>query len=162
MIRSRERTEGTHHRSTLIIIALGTCLVLTMSAVARAQVSETQTFDTEASATAAGWTEFGSRDAPFDYGFSNTNNAEGASGSGEAGGTIARGEGVNAYYADLTLGGSSDLSLDLHATGRLKFRQDDYDGETYLGWFDSAVADANDEDYIGGRIFEPRNGLWRV
>ncbi|MCH8046848.1 MAG: PEP-CTERM sorting domain-containing protein [Planctomycetes bacterium] len=151
-----------------IILALGTGLLLTMSPAARAQAFETQSFDSEASASAAGWTEFQSRDAPFDYGFSNTNNAEGDSGSGEAGGTIARGAGLNAYYADLTLGGSSDLSLDLHATGRLKIRDVDFDGEMYLGWFDSAVAEAagfdvqEDKDYIGLRFFEPNNGLWRL
>ena len=147
--------------AALFIAALGTGLVLTMSAVARAQGLETQTFNSEASAIAAGWTEFGSRDNPFDYGFSNTNNAEGAS-AGEAGGTFARGNDQPAYYADLTLLGSSDLGLDLNATGRIKWQDANFDGEMYFGWFNRAEAEANVRDYIGLRFAEPRNGLWRV
>ena len=147
-------------KAALIIMALSTSLLLTISGTARAQLLETQTFDSEASASAAGWTEFGSRINNFDFGYSSTNHAEGTA-SGEGGGRIARSEPLG-YYADLTLGDVNDLSIDLHATGRLKFQDSNYDGEFFFGFFDKDQAEANNTDYLGIHVREPRNGLWRV
>lgn len=148
-------------KAALIIMALSTGLLLTMSGMARAQaLEETQTFNDEAAAIAAGWTEFGSRINNFDFGFSSTNHAEGTA-SGEGGGRIARSEPLG-YYGDLTIGDVNDLSIDLHATGRLKFQDSNYDGEFFFGFFDKDQAEANNTDYLGIHVREPRNGLWRV
>lgn len=140
---------------TLLVVGL---FLIALSDVTQA---ETQTFTSEASASADGWTEFGSRINNFDFGFSLTNNAEGVSGEGEGGGVVARSE-PSAYYADVSINGPGDLSIDLNATGRLKFQDSAFDGEFFFGWFDSVQAEANNRDYIGIRVREPRNGLWRV
>ena len=130
---------------------------------AGAGLLESQTFDTEASAIAAGWTESNSRVAPNDFGFSDSNNAEGASGKGEAGGAFPRyGGNPHSYYADTTvLRGNppSDLNVDLRATGRLKYQNVNADGEFYFGWFDTVQAGlpASTEDYLGFRINEPND-----
>lgn len=122
--------------------------------------AETQTFDTEATASAAGWTESGSRINNFDFGFSATNNAEGTA-AGEGGGRIARSEPLG-YYGDLTVGGTSDLNVDLNASGRLKFQDSAYDGEFFFGYFDKAAAEGNNNSYLGIHVREPRDGVWRV
>jgi hypothetical protein len=140
---------------TLLVVGL---FLIALSDVTQA---ETQTFTSEASASADGWTEFGSRINNFDFGFSLTNNAEGVSGEGEGGGVVARSE-PSAYYADVSIDGPGDLSIDLNATGRLKFQDSAFDGEFFFGWFDSVQAEANERDYIGIRVREPRDGLWRV
>ncbi len=130
-------------------------LLLGLNAVTQA---ETQTFDSEASASAAGWTEVGSRADGHDFGFSDTNNAEGASGKGEGGGMVRRtGTDPHRYYADLTVGGIGDLTTDLHATGKVKLQNIDFDGEAYFGWFDSVRAGmpASSDDVLGFRIMEP-------
>lgn len=137
--------------------------LLTNPGAARAQ-TETQTFDTEQSAFLDGWTGFGNRINNFDFGFSATNQGQGASGPGELGGTIARSQ-PSAYYADLSLGGTGDLSMDLNATGRLKFQDIGFDGEFFFGWFDSAMAEtdaADNLDFLGFTFREPNNGLWRL
>ena len=85
----------------LTLIVVGLFLV----ALIDVTQAETQTFTSEASASADGWTEFGSRINNFDFGFSLTNNAEGDSGEGEGGGVVARRE-PSAYYADVTINGT--------------------------------------------------------
>jgi hypothetical protein len=113
-----------------------------------------QTFDDEASAIAAGWTEFGSRTLGHNYGFSDTNDAEGASGNGEGGGVITRTAPLT-YYGDVTVGSKSGLDVDLHATGRLKFQNINFNGDFYLGWFDREAADIFSPRYIGIHVREP-------
>ena len=114
---------------SLTLFTLGGATLATLGGATMA----VQTFDTQAGASADGWTEFGSRINNFDFGFSSTNNAEGTA-SGEGGGTIARSEPLG-YYGDVTLGGMSDLSIDLVATGRLKFQDSAFDGEFFFGYF---------------------------
>jgi hypothetical protein len=63
---------------------------------------ETQTFDSSASAAAAGWTSFGSQG----IGWSNSTNAGAPSGAGEAGGQMTR-SGNEQSYRDTTVGALS-------------------------------------------------------
>jgi hypothetical protein len=142
------------HLVTVTVISFCT---FALSGVA---LAEDQTFDSGAAASAAGWTEFGSRDNNFNFGFSDTNDAEGAS-AGEGGGVVARSE-PTSYYGDLTIG-AGDLSTDLNATGRLKFQDSAFDGEFFFGWFDRVGAEADGtRDYLGIHVREPRDDLWRV
>ncbi len=143
-------------RGHLAWVALVSVLLTSQAAIG----AEMQTFDSAASAASAGWTEFGSRINNFDFGYSNSNNAEGGSGPGEAGGIIARSE-PTAYYGDI-FNASFDLNRDMHATGRMKFQDDNFDGAWYLGWFSSVEAEEDDRDYLGISVAEPRSGLWRA
>jgi len=147
-----------NHLLVAAVFGLGTIAFATRAA------AESQSFDSEASASAAGWTEFGSRINSFDFGFSATNNAEGASGAGEGGGLLARSQPIG-YYGDRTIGGSSDLSIDLHATGRVKFQNINFDGEFYFGWFDASQAEMDNKDFLGFFVQEPNTasmGAFRV
>ena len=147
-----------------LLVAFSVIVVISLMAAPAGAITETQTFDSAALAMAAGWTEVESRTPPNDFGFSDTNNAEGAA-AGEGGGSIPRtGANPHSYYADITVGGPQDLSMDLHATGKLKFQNIDADGEYYFGWFDAVRAGLPDstEDYIGFRVFEDQGSGWRV
>jgi hypothetical protein len=99
--------------------------------------SETQTFDTAASATAAGWTELNSRTAPQNFGFSATANAGGP--AGEAGGTFFRQPtataGAGAYYADTAIG---LLNINQPMTFTTKWNSVDRNSEIYVGFFNTA------------------------
>ncbi len=124
-----------------------------------AQGLETQSFDSEISAEAAGWTGNGlNRDNNLgtDFGFSATDNAGGSSGIGEAGGFFPRLQTPVAFYGDTDLGG--DLSLDdvLAATGNFMISNLDFDGEIWLGWFD-ATDSPNRTDFIGLHVREPND-----
>ena len=37
-----------------------------------------------------------------------------------------------------------------------------FDGEFFFGWFDRVQAEADNRDYLGIRVREPNDGLWRV
>ena len=104
--------------------ALVAVLVLGLAAVGQAATMETQTFDSAASAAAAGWTGLGNvvsdPNAYYNFGFSNTDNTGGASPAGEAGGIFGRSK-AYAYYADTTLGGSGTVSLAEVITGSGEF-----------------------------------------
>ena len=87
-------------------------LAVFAAAPAWAQLSETQTFDSEAAAAAAGWTQVGSH-----LGFSMTDNTGGTSPAGEAGGGLPTQAGGVQVYADLDLGGALSLADDFSASG---------------------------------------------
>jgi len=101
----------------VLLCALAPGLVLSGGS-AWATIIETQTFDTEAGAAAAGWVEVNTSGGSGldDYGFSDTANAGGT--AGEAGGTVQRGD-LAGYYADTTLGGTLDRSDAIEASGLL-------------------------------------------
>ena len=128
---------------------------LLLFALNSATLAEVETFDSQASVTANGWVEFGSREGEFDYGFSTTNNAEGASG-GEGGGQIARFQPFS-YFADVSAI-TRDLSLDLNASGRIKLQEVSFNGEAYFGWFNTTLAeesiDPPDTAYLGFQVLE--------
>lgn len=96
--------------------------------------TETQTFDSQASASAAGWTgNAASTTSPNNFGYSATSNAGGA--AGEAGGIISRGSASAGYYADTTIG-AVDMLSDLHASGRLSLNGTAANNSFFLGWID--------------------------
>ncbi len=122
-------------------------------------LAETETFDSAASVAANGWVEFGSRDNQFDFGFSPTNNAEGASG-GEGGGLMAR-SGPRGYFADVSAI-TRDLSLPLNATGRFNWQDMNFDGAWFFGWFDTTLAEADERAFVGISFIEQRADGWRI
>ena len=96
---------------------------------------ETQSFDTAESATAAGWAGYQNVDPDIsDFGWRDSNNAEGT--NGEAGGDMPWKEGEVRWYADTTIG-SLDQSMPLHAEGKLVLAGGwTSNGQIHLGWFD--------------------------
>ena len=123
-----------------------------------AQDFETQTFDSEISAEAAGWTGNMNRDDGLgtDFGFSATDNAGGSSGAGEAGGLFPRLQTPVAFYGDTDLGGELTLDDVLAATGKFMISNLDFDGEIWLGWFD-ATDSPNRTDFLGLHFREPND-----
>ena len=105
----------------------------------RAQVvTETQLFDSLASAGSAGWSSLGNSANGNAFGFSATNVTGGISPAGEAGGIIARTTNL-AYYADLTLGGGPTLSYQLHASGELNaVSYSNFNNPIRIGFFNAA------------------------
>lgn len=116
---------------------------------------EHQYFNNEASATAAGWTGVGNRNATTgnDFGFSITNNADGISLAGEVGGFLPRTSSPFAYYADTTIGGLS-LSDPLNASGRIVFESMNLDGSIRFGWFNSSNVNLANPPFVGLHILE--------
>jgi hypothetical protein len=117
---------------------------------------ESQTFDSEASAIAAGWTEQESRDGTNEFGYSATSNAGGA--PGEGGGFLARiggnpgGDGNQGLYGDVYSGGVS-MTQNLSATGLMSLNATAGDGSFFFGWL-NAVAPANDDFHLGFVVSE--------
>ena len=128
-------------RTTCFLAAMA--VILPVKLVQAELPTETQTFDTEGSAAAAGWTGFQNRLAELgmDAGWSVTNNAGTA--GGEAGGRFSRfgSDDGAAYYADTDLGGSFNIdglaqSGDtLKATGKVWFDPLNINGEMLVAWF---------------------------
>jgi len=115
----------------VVTILAGLALVLSLTANASALLTETQTFDDQASASAAGWAsggvDNGGNPAPSQVGWVNSNNAGGASGAGEAGGPhdfIGYPDGTRfsqpRYYADVDLGGTVTDADTISANGVYK------------------------------------------
>jgi hypothetical protein len=113
--------------------------------------SELQSFDTEAAAIAAGWTEFNSRAEENNFGYAGTNIAGGAS-LGEAGGVIHR-SAPRGWYADTTIG-TVDMATDnLFASGYMVLDGSAADNTVYLGWINPA--DPANTQRLGFVITEP-------
>jgi len=97
--------------------------------------TETQSFDSDASAAAAGWVAVNTTVEGNNYGWSDSANAGGA--NGEAGGTVARATTTD-YYADTSIG---VLTLDDFMTASGKFLvtnlSPDYSGGQAIGWFNT-------------------------
>lgn len=141
---------------TLVCIAFVVTLLCVCGNTIRA---ETETFDTQESVTANGWVEFQSRENQFDFGFSATNNAGGA-GAGEGGGLMAR-SGPRGYFADVS-DTRRDLSNDLVASGRIKWQDQNFDGEWFFGWFDAEEAENDNQAFLGFNVLEQRPQGWRI
>jgi len=120
------------------------CELLERKLMLSATSTETQTFDTAASAAADGWTEIGcTRDLTncgTDFGFSASSNAGGS--AGEGGGRFSR-WGSQAFYVDSDLGGNVTLDDHLTATGKVYFDQVQLTAGVNFGWYD---VDPNDLD----------------
>jgi hypothetical protein len=101
--------------------------------------TETQKFNNEADALSTGWIGENNRNLSFgtDFGFSETNKANGTSGAGEAGGIFPRRNQPIGYYADLSVG-HLNLNVPLQASGRVVFEQGGLDGGIRIGWFNTS------------------------
>lgn len=120
-------------------VCTAVCLGI-LSAHAQGQiVTESQVFDSLASASSAGWSNLGNAANGNAFGFSATNLTGGASPSGEAGGVIARTPNL-AYFADLTLGGVPTLNHQLLASGELNAvsHSNFFDNAIRIGFFNAA------------------------
>jgi hypothetical protein len=136
------------------------------SAVAFGTTLEMQTFDTAASAAAAGWVGHKNTgtDPPLpshaNLGWQDSNNAGGpGSLTGEAGGLMPWRSQTVRWYADTDLGGSLDESMALHAEFKFVHTQEQsYGGQYMIGWFDQHTLEVDPQgsptygivpDYIG-------------
>jgi hypothetical protein len=109
------------------------------------RATETQTFDTAASAAAAGWAAGG---APS-YGFQASNNT-GQTPAGEAGGIFPRSD-TRSSYGDTTLGGLVTQAMPITAAGELNIRNSAFaDGEHLIGHYNTAGVTENTQTNILG------------
>jgi len=116
----------------------------------------TETFDTEASTTANGWTGIGNRISPNNYGWANTDLVLGTGTSGALGGIIAR-SAAYSYYADTNIG-TFDRTKTLRLAGSFRLENDDFDGNFFLGYFDHnnlPAPGAPINNFLGIQIDEP-------
>jgi hypothetical protein len=119
-----------------------------------ARATETQTFDTAASATTAGWASGGTPS----YGFQTSNNT-GQTPAGEAGGVFPRSD-TRSSYGDTTLGGSLTQAMTITGTGELNIRNSaTADGEHLIGHYNTAgVAENTATNILGIFILEGNPG----
>lgn len=122
--------------------------------------TETQNFDSEADAVAAGWTGLLNRDVDqtTDYGFSDSNKA-GAS-AGEGGGAVPFRTNELTYYADTSIGILNTATDVISASGRLTIdaTTDGYDGGMEIGFFNTGDTETQNKgvkSFIGFRLYEP-------
>jgi hypothetical protein len=151
------------HATIVIPSILG---IMLWSSTAQAQ-TETQTFDSAASAAAAGWLtndegmnpDRGCVDADCatDLGWKDSNLAGGAA-AGEGGGLLHRsGDLPIGFYADTTIG---ELNLDMpfSASGKVALTNINFDGHAHLGFLDTTRLLSDPLDYgavMGFQIAEP-------
>jgi autotransporter-associated beta strand protein len=114
----------------------------------------TETFDNAASTAANGWVGVGNTTNLNNYGWSSTNDAEGAA-AGEAGGIFARSSGIR-YYADTNGGALSRTTTPLVMSGKFYLLNSNFDGAFRIGFFNNSNVDNN---FIGIEIAEPSGGV---
>ena len=144
-----------------IFWGVGVCL-LTVTAVAMLSgvvtAAESQSFDSAASAAAGGWTGAGN-DTWGPYGFSDSNNTGGASGSGEAGGTFERTP-TRSYYADTDIGtvnGADGFS----GSGELYVSAPFADNDTFVGHMEASTAVGYENNHGGFMLRESNTSNFR-
>jgi hypothetical protein len=140
--------------------ALAAALMSASATWSVAAVMESQTFDSEAGAAAAGWTGLNNTTppGPQDYGWRSSVNAGGA--AGEAGGNFTDGDNVVSYYADLTLNGTL-TGQQLDASGKLGLISGASDrAETFLGHFDASQP--GNVRLVGLALFDGSAGIIRA
>ncbi|HKI68847.1 MAG TPA: hypothetical protein VKA67_04610, partial [Verrucomicrobiae bacterium] len=102
--------------------------------------TECQTFDTQSSASAAGWVEDNSRNYRQNYGFSNSGNASGS--AGEAGGVFYRTNFLTSY-ADTSIG-TLTLNDYISADGKLFIaKPSTNNADAWVGFFNSTSTGTN-------------------
>ena len=113
----------THHIAPALAVTAGLLALASSpaSGVITSGYVETQTFDSAASASAAGWQAANYQFVvpPDNIGHSATNNTLGSNGAGEGGGLMTRGG--RTHYGDTTLSGTVNLSKRLEWNGEFAF-----------------------------------------
>ena len=132
-------------------------LVFLFSVVVTANLmaQTTESFDTEASTTANGWTGSGNTTSPNNYGWADTDVVLGPGSEGAIGGIIARRDAYN-YFADTDIG-IFDRTKTLELSGNFRLENDNFDGTFYLGYFDHNNL-SGDPHFIGIKVDEPSGG----
>jgi len=123
----------------------------------------TENFDSAPSDWTARYDTSGAPPNPSTVGFSNTNNANGTSGAGEAGGEV-RNNNTFEYYADTTnISGLSGNGGDVLTTsGRFRVDVDNVVvPESFIGYFDTSSTDIRD-DGLGFSIKDETSMTWRI
>jgi hypothetical protein len=91
------------------------------------------------------------------FGYSETNFGGGGGTKGEIGGTVWRGGGGRAWYADRI--GPLDLAQPLHASGKIILKVGAPDSGVYFGWFNGASARQDTQrcppNFLGAHIEGP-------
>lgn len=108
-----------------------------------------ETFDTEATTTANGWTGRGNTSGGNNFGWSDTGNVLGT--AGEAGGAFAR-SGTWRYFADTGIETRNRASSVLRMKGSFKLTNVNADGHIHIGYFNTGSPANN---FVGIRIEEP-------
>jgi hypothetical protein len=109
----------------------------------------TETFDTEATTTANGWTGSGNTADGNNFGWSDTGNVLGS--AGEAGGAFARSS-TWRYFADTGIEARNRASSVLRMKGSFKLANVNFDGHIHIGYFNTGSPTNN---FVGIRIEEP-------
>lgn len=124
---------------------------------------EFQNFEDETAAASAGWTALGSTTGGNNFGYSAGTNFTGSpSGSNEAGGTMARTNGL-VYYADTALGATADQSHALAASGEFEYTNViGFNGHIYIGHMESSAAGTATFDFMGILLSESTSTTFRV
>jgi hypothetical protein len=107
--------------------------VLVVPLVATAQL-KTETFDTQASASIDGWTDYRDQINGENYGWSNSNHAGGS--PGEAGGLLVRTGGIRSWYADGAIG-SLSLNDYFNVSGQITITRPSTDAPYIIGYFNT-------------------------
>ena len=148
-------------------IAFAAALAVLLQINVTVAQTETQTFESAASAETAGWLtndegrneDRGCQDdiCATDLGWKDSNLAGGAAG-GEGGGLLHRsGDLPIGFYADTTIG-ILNLEIPFFARGKVALANINFDGHTHLGFFDAARLLDDPFDYgpvMGFQIAEP-------
>ena len=133
--------------TTGLISGLGV-LAIGFTSVASA-VTVTQNFDT----APANWIGVNNTSSGNNFGWSNTNNAGGT--AGEAGGLFDR-NGLFAYYADTSLGGDFNGTMDFAFSGRIEIQNINANSTVRVGYFDTSAG--TNPTFLGISISEPSGG----
>src|ERR1700677_3516551 len=113
---------------TLLLVPV---LVVPLAAFAQLK---TETFDTQTSASADGWTDYRDQANGEDYGWSDSNHAGGT--PGEAGGLLVRTGGIRSWYADEAIGGLS-LNDYFSVSGQVDITRPSTDAPYIIGYFNT-------------------------
>jgi len=123
---------------------------------------ESQSFDSEAAASAGGWIGAGNAAPPAGwgpYGYSDSNNTAGASGSGEVGGIFERTP-TRSYYADTSIGtvnGADGFS----GSGELYVSAPFADNDTFVGHMEASTATGYENNHGGFMLRESNSSNFR-
>ena len=124
------------------------------------QANKTESFDTDVSTAAHGWTGYNNDIFPNVFGWSDTSYAGGN--AGEAGGVFNRTSGAG-WYADIDLNGSQDLNNWISASGRLVMTNNNSaNNNWYLGHFNTNIFFGLVANFVGFQFAENNSTTIRV
>jgi len=134
---------------------LFSCFAATSAQDARADIIRTMAFD-----AGSDWTGLRSVSGAIgnNFGFQTSNNTQGTSPAGEAGGTFARTTQVS-YYADTNLGGTIDFNRPFQASGEVVLMStSNFNNGVSIGHRDTSPSSVGSQfmNFVGFQIAEPQ------